>query len=78
MLTVHFQAAEEHRVEDDKVTFWAVNPGHCKTGFNGFRGQKDPLDGAEVVMRLLESERDAIRGGTFWEFEKGDFQMIPW
>ncbi|KAG4428463.1 hypothetical protein IFR05_016049, partial [Cadophora sp. M221] len=35
-----------------EVEFFAANPGYCKTAFNGFRGTKDPLDGAEVVVRL--------------------------
>lgn len=40
-----------------KTDFWAVNPGHCKTAFNGYRGAKDPLDGAEVVVQLVLAER---------------------
>lgn len=78
MLTVHLQAAEDAKDEGDRVTFWSVNPGHCKTGFNGFRGLKDPLDGAEVVIRLMESEKGAVAGGTFWELEQGEFRPIPW
>lgn len=78
MLTVHLQAAEEAKTEDNKITFWATSPGHCKTGFNGFRGHKDPLDGAEVVLRLLKSERGDIQGGTFWEFENNEFRQVPW
>ncbi|KAI0437078.1 NAD(P)-binding protein [Xylaria telfairii] len=78
MLTVHLQAAEDAATEDNKITFWVTNPGHCKTGFNGFKGHKDPLDGAEVVLRLLRSERGDIEGGTFWEFENDEFRQVPW
>ncbi|GJN70643.1 short chain dehydrogenase [Purpureocillium lilacinum] len=81
MLTLHLQAAEDNDDDHDgetRITFWAVSPGHCKTGFNGFRGTKDPLDGAEVVLRLLESQAGEIPGGTFWEYEGGEFRMPPW
>jgi NAD(P)-dependent dehydrogenase (short-subunit alcohol dehydrogenase family) len=78
IMTLQYHIAEEQRPEAERVTFWAVSPGHCKTGFNGFRGIKDPVDGAEVVVRLLESEKSAIAGGTFWEFEGGKFQQPPW
>lgn len=30
--------------------FHAASPGHCRTALNGFRGMKDPLDGAKVVV----------------------------
>ncbi|KAK0384542.1 hypothetical protein NLU13_8628 [Sarocladium strictum] len=62
----------------DHITFWAVGPGHCRTGFNGFRGFKDPVEGAEVVARLLRTRRGEIPSGTFWEVEHGNFQQIPW
>lgn len=79
MLTVQFQGMEDQRLGDDCVTFWAVNPGYCSTGFNGFTGVKDPMDGAEVVVKLLESSKKADNsGGTFWEFEKGELRIIPW
>ncbi|KAH7417817.1 hypothetical protein BKA64DRAFT_180059 [Cadophora sp. MPI-SDFR-AT-0126] len=58
-----------------KVQFFAANPGHCKTAFNGFRGTKDPLDGAEVVIRLVGGEG---RKGGFWEFEEGVLREVPW
>lgn len=58
-----------------KVEFLAANPGHCKTAFNGFKGTKDPLDGAEVVIRLVAG--DGKKGG-FWEFEDGILREVPW
>ncbi|KAI1746656.1 NAD(P)-binding protein [Xylaria castorea] len=78
MLTVHLQAAEDAANEENKITFWVINPGHCKTGFNGFTGPKDPREGAEVVLRLLKSERGNVQGGTFWEIENGEFRQVPW
>ncbi|KAI0520717.1 tryptophan synthase beta subunit-like PLP-dependent enzyme [Xylaria bambusicola] len=78
MLTVQLQAAEDGNAEsDNKITYWLASPGYCKTGFNGFKGHKDPLECAEVVLRLLKSNRGEIRGGTFWEFEKGHFREVP-
>ncbi|WZH46918.1 uncharacterized protein QYS62_008045 [Fusarium acuminatum] len=78
MLLLHLQITENHREGQDGITFWAVSPGHCKTAFNGYRGKKDPIEGAESVLRLLESEKGDIDGGTFWEYENGDFQQVPW
>ena len=78
MLTLHLQLAEDKRPEAERVTFWAISPGHCKTAFNGYRGTKDPVDGGEVVVRLLESRRGEIEPGTFWEHEQGQFRAVPW
>ncbi|KAF3800797.1 hypothetical protein GCG54_00009468 [Colletotrichum gloeosporioides] len=78
MLTLHFQLAEEQRQDGQRVMFWATSPGHCKTAFNNFRGVKDPIDGAEAIVRLLESEKGVTKPGTFWEFEQGMFRMVPW
>lgn len=78
MLTLHFQVAEDRLPESQRITFWAVSPGHCKTAFNGYRGTKEPVDGAEVVIRLLEAGRGEIEAGTFWEFEHGEFRVVPW
>jgi NAD(P)-dependent dehydrogenase (short-subunit alcohol dehydrogenase family) len=79
-LTIEFQKTEDARgetVSGGRVKFYAVSPGHLKTAFNNFRGKKDPLDGAEVVVRLVceEGERE---GGTFWEFEGGEMREVPW
>ncbi|KAF5706723.1 short chain dehydrogenase [Fusarium mundagurra] len=78
MLTLHLQAAENYSESEPKIKFWAVSPGHCKTAFNGYKGRKDPLEGAEVVVRLLESAKGDIEPGTFWEYEDGSFQQVPW
>jgi len=79
MLTLHFHLQEEcNQKEDERISFWTVSPGHTKTGFNNFRGPKDPIDSAEAFVRLLEAPKGKINPGTFWEFENGDFRMVPW
>jgi len=81
MLTVEQQKSENARVANEeiggngKVRFYACSPGHMRTAFNGFVGKRDPLDGAEVVLRLLLGEYEE---GTFWEFEEGAMQQVPW
>ena len=49
----------------------AANPGHCRTAFNGFRGTKDPRDGAKVVLELVKAEKGKWKNGGFWELEPG-------
>ncbi|KAI2467152.1 hypothetical protein F4781DRAFT_324452 [Annulohypoxylon bovei var. microspora] len=80
LMTIEFRNVEIREVanEMDRITFWAANPGYCKTAFNNFMGIKDALEGAEVTARLLESRRSEIPSGTFWEFEQGNFQQVPW
>ncbi|RTE84011.1 hypothetical protein BHE90_001390 [Fusarium euwallaceae] len=78
MLTLQLQLAEESKEEESRITYWAVSPGHCKTAFNGYRGKKHPLEGAESVIRLLETKKGEIETGTFWEYENGSFQQVPW
>ena len=66
------------RLEEFKgILLQLACPGHCKTAFNGFRGTKDPLDGARVVLELALSERDEFKSG-FWEFENGEMREVPW
>jgi NAD(P)-dependent dehydrogenase (short-subunit alcohol dehydrogenase family) len=60
-----------------KVRFYAVSPGHLKTAFNGFRGKKGPVEGAEVVVRLVVDEEGCFEGGTFWEFDEGERRVVP-
>jgi NAD(P)-dependent dehydrogenase (short-subunit alcohol dehydrogenase family) len=78
MLILHLQQAEAVKPEDERIAFWAVSPGFTKTAFNNFRGSKDPLDSAKAFVRLLEAPRGAIQPGTFWEFEEGEFRIVPW
>jgi hypothetical protein len=61
------------------VRFWVVSPGHLKAALNSFRGMKDPLEGAEVVVRLIcEEDGQQREGGTFWEFERGEMRLVLW
>lgn len=61
-LTIELQNTEDVLKEGGegkgrgKVEFWAANPGHCKTAFNGYRGTKGPIDGAELVVQLVVGE----------------------
>ena len=59
------------------VTFHAVNPGHCKTAFNGFRGVKDPLDGGTAAAELALAEKGKYKAG-FWEDEGKGMQQVGW
>ena len=83
-LTIEQQKQENSRKEGEgeggegKVDFYAANPGHCKTAFNGYRGTKDPLDGAEVVVQLVVAERGKWAAGSFLEFEEGGMREVPW
>jgi NAD(P)-dependent dehydrogenase (short-subunit alcohol dehydrogenase family) len=49
-----------------------VSPGHCNTAFNGYRGTKNPADGAKVAVSLACLE--ITESGGFWEIE-GDSQQ---
>ncbi|KAM3505401.1 hypothetical protein MY11210_007992 [Beauveria gryllotalpidicola] len=58
MLKLQLQLRNNSRKEKESMTeYWAVSLGHCRTAFNGHRGRKDPEEGAEVVVRLLEVEK---------------------
>ncbi|KAG8530329.1 uncharacterized protein KY384_004831 [Bacidia gigantensis] len=73
MLTVEYARAEP------EVKICAAEPGSCKTAFNGFRGQKDPLDGAKVVVELALADKRKYVGG-FWGMntEDKEAQEVPW
>ena len=84
-LTIEMQKSENMLKHDEgkgegwgKVEFWAANPGHCKTAFNGYKGIKDPVDGAEVVVQLVIGARGQWKKGGFWEFEEGMMREVPW
>lgn len=82
-LTIELQKAEDalatkNEEAIERIEFFAANPGHCKTTLNGFRGTKDPLDGAEVVVQLITGERGQWKKGGFWEFEEGGMREVPW
>lgn len=61
----------------DCMDDFADNPGHCKTALNGYRGAKDPLDGAAVVAELALAEKGHYAPG-FWRCEDGVMAEVPW
>jgi NAD(P)-dependent dehydrogenase (short-subunit alcohol dehydrogenase family) len=75
------KAKQEEQVQGSKILYQAVNPGHCKTALNGFRGQRDPVEGAKVVEEMITCERGKYEVG-FWEWEgdeeSGEVQSVPW
>ncbi|PVH94491.1 short chain dehydrogenase/reductase family protein [Periconia macrospinosa] len=84
-LTVQLQILDDVRVAKEDgagkgIKYFAVAPGLMKTRFNNFlKFGKDPKDGAEVVLRLLEDGgEDAYPGGTYWEFEQREMKQVPW
>lgn len=63
------------------LEFHLVSPGHCKTAFNGFRGTRDPLEGANVVVELVRNtEKGRFKNAGFWETKGAsrDLVEIPW
>jgi NAD(P)-dependent dehydrogenase (short-subunit alcohol dehydrogenase family) len=61
---------------NEGVLFQCASPGHCKTEFNGWRGTKDPLDGAKVIVELAFCEREKYPMG-FWQMEGNDKEPQP-
>ena len=47
------------------VEFQLFSPGHCKTAFNGYRGTRDPLEGATVVVELVKAEKGKHKNAGF-------------
>ncbi|KIX02873.1 uncharacterized protein Z518_08816 [Rhinocladiella mackenziei CBS 650.93] len=62
------------------VEFQIVGPGHCKTAFNGYRGTRDPVEGANVVVELVRAEKGKYKNVGFWETQGADMNLveIPW
>ena len=59
---------------ESRITFYLANPGHCSTAFNGYKGKKDPLLGAEVAANLAFGDYQS----GFWHNDEGSMQMMPW
>lgn len=59
-----------------EVMFYVANPGHCKTQLNGFKGLRDPLEGARIVTELVQGDYEF----GFWEAEyaSGPVTRVPW
>jgi NAD(P)-dependent dehydrogenase (short-subunit alcohol dehydrogenase family) len=65
---------------NQNVEFQMVSPGHCKTAFNGFRGTRDPVEGANVVVELVKAGRGKYKNCGFWETRGASLELveIPW
>ena len=75
---LHAPTVEYARTEPT-VAFYAASPGHCKTAFNGFRGTKDPLDGARVVVELALAEKGKYETGfEQLEDDSNEPNRVPW
>ncbi|GAD94648.1 short chain dehydrogenase/reductase family protein [Paecilomyces variotii No. 5] len=62
-----------------KIRYFACQPGVLKTAFSNYFPQgKDPVDGAEVVVRLLGDDEGKYEGGSYWEFVDGEMKVVPW
>lgn len=59
---------------EPRITFYLANPGHCKTAFNGYKGKKDPLLGAEVAVNLVHADYES----GFWHNDGGEMEMMLW
>ena len=59
---------------ESNITFYLANPGHCSTAFNGYKGKKDPLLGAEVAANLAFGDYQS----GFWHNDEDSMQMMPW
>jgi len=65
---------------NENVEFQLVGPGHCKTAFNGYRGTRDPIEGANVVVELLKAVKGKYKNAGFWETKGASLDLveIPW
>lgn len=52
-LTVEMSRYEESGV----LVFLVVDRGHCRTALNGYRGLRDPMEGAIVVVECVRRSR---------------------
>ncbi|KAI9714481.1 MAG: hypothetical protein M1820_000442 [Bogoriella megaspora] len=59
------------------IRYYLACPGYCKTAFNGYRGPKDPLDGAKVVEELVMAPEGKYEFG-FYNWEDNGFERVPW
>ena len=73
-LTIHLA----QQPANEGIRFEIVSPGHCKTAFNGYRGTRDPLEGADVVTALVYGDRNSTdRDVGFWETKGDSKELIP-
>lgn len=65
--------------KDGRIRFYSVAPGLLKTGFTHYAAVgRDPKEGAEVIVRLIEEDTGLYAGATQWEFEEGEMRIVPW
>ncbi len=66
--------------ENKDVVFQTVSPGHCKTALNGFRGPRDPMEGANVIVECVLRSREELENAGFWETDGDSRELlkIPW
>ena len=74
-MTVEMQKTEDQ--QQGNIQFFLACPGHCKTAFNGYRGLKDPLDGARVVEQLVSAPDGEFEFG-FYEYEEDGMRKVAW
>jgi NAD(P)-dependent dehydrogenase (short-subunit alcohol dehydrogenase family) len=49
-------------LEDDGFTVAASDPGYCATEMNGYSGNKDPRDGARIIVHTVTGDKAAVHG----------------
>lgn len=68
---------EMSRYEENKdVMFQVVGPGHCKTEFNGYRGTRDPMEGATVIVECVVRPKGELDNASFWETKGDDRELV--
>ena len=80
-MTIGMMNNELQNQEEERVKYYLTCPGFVTTGFNGFmEGGKTPLEGAEVIIRLLEGKKE-YEAGRFWQCEDrvgGEMIILNW
>lgn len=64
-------------LEPEGFTVCALDPGHNKTGLNGYTGTKEPWDGAKVIPMAVEAKAEDIHR-RFAHFEGGVRGYYAW
>ncbi|KAL8674191.1 MAG: hypothetical protein Q9168_001399 [Polycauliona sp. 1 TL-2023] len=88
-LTAHMQVMENDRIvaeesngtptEGSKIKYYSAAPGLLSTAFtDNVAGCKDPIFGAEVVVRLMFDDEGKFEAGAQWQFEGGEMRILPW
>ncbi|CAN8102494.1 unnamed protein product [Discula destructiva] len=86
-LSVHLQVEENDRVEaavrqdweEPKIEMFVVAPGLLRTAFTGFSDKaRDPVEGAEVIVRLALAKDVGFEGGSFVEWDGSELKRVPW